>query len=61
MADHNDNRLLGNAKEPRVSIIKKPESVGLINNKFKKVTTIFDSALTELDLCMKCLWKGSNP
>jgi len=32
-----DNRLLGNASEPKMSIIKRPENVGLISNKFKKV------------------------
>ena len=52
MADHNDNRLLGNANEPKASIIKRPENVGLINNKFKKVNILH---LLRATLCLKFL------
>lgn len=49
MGDHNDNLLNGRATEPKVSIIKRPENVGLINNKFKKVNTFLPT---------KFAWRG---
>lgn len=48
MSDQNDNLLNGqraNNDAAKASIIKRPENVGLISNKFKKVKFVLKSKL----------------